>query len=88
LDAGAVRVLQDAGKSLLPVGIKSVQGYFKRGDLVVCQDEAGRNIAHGLVNYDYTEASKLLGKSSEQIIAILGYDGDPEMIHRDNLALL
>lgn len=88
LDAGAVRVLKSSGKSLLPVGVKALSGSFKRGDLVACQDEAGKAIAHGLVNYDVEEASKIIGKPSEQILAALGYDGDHELIHRDNLALL
>ena len=88
LDAGAVKVLQGSGKSLLPVGIKAATGNFKRGDMVLCKDEQGRSIAHGLVNYDLDEAVRLLGKPSEQILTILGYDGEPEMIHRDNLALL
>jgi glutamate 5-kinase len=88
LDAGAVKVLKGAGKSLLPVGVKAVSGAFKRGDMVACKDEQGTTIAHGLVNYDMEEAAKLIGKSSEQILAILGYDGDPELIHRDNLALV
>lgn len=88
LDAGAVKVLQSSGKSLLPVGIKAVRGNFKRGDLVACQNEQGKTIAHGLVNYDSEDAGKLLGKPSEQIITILGYEGEPEMVHRDNLALL
>ena len=88
LDAGAVKVLQGSGRSLLPVGIKAAIGHFKRGDLVACKDEQGKTIAHGLVNYSHDEALKLLGKPSEQIFAILGYEGEPEMIHRDNLALL
>jgi len=88
LDAGAVRVLTTSGKSLLPVGVKAAQGQFKRGDLVACQDENGKAIAHGLVNYDLDETLKLLGKSSEQILPLLGYDGDHELIHRDNLVLL
>lgn len=88
LDAGAVRVLRSSGKSLLPVGVKAVSGQFKRGDLVACHDESGKAIAHGLVNYDQDETTRILGKSSEQIAGILGYDGDSELIHRDNLALL
>lgn len=88
LDAGAVRVLKSSGKSLLPVGVKEARGQFKRGDLVACHDESGKAIAHGLVNYDLDETVKLLGKSSEQILPILGYDGDHELIHRDNLVLL
>jgi glutamate 5-kinase len=88
LDAGAVKVLQSSGKSLLPVGVKVASGQFKRGDLVACQDENGKAVAHGLVNYDLDETQLLLGKSSEQIFDTLGYDGDHELIHRDNLALL
>jgi glutamate 5-kinase len=88
LDDGAVRVLKSQGKSLLPVGIKAVSGNFKRGDLVACVDAAGATIAHGLVNYDSDEAERIVGRSSEQIFSLLGYEGDPEMIHRDNLALL
>jgi glutamate 5-kinase len=88
LDAGAVRVLKASGKSLLPVGVKAASGQFKRGDLVACHDESGKAIAHGLVNYDIDEALRIIGKSSEQIAAILGYDGNSELIHRDNLALL
>jgi glutamate 5-kinase len=88
IDAGAVKVLQGSGKSLLPVGIRAVSGAFKRGDMVACKDEQGRTIAHGLVNYDMDEAVRILGKSSEQIFTILGYEGEAEMIHRDNLALL
>jgi glutamate 5-kinase len=88
LDAGAVKVLQSSGKSLLPVGIRAAAGTFRRGDMVACKDEQGRTIAHGLVNYSLDEALRLLGKSSEQIFAILGYEGEPEMIHRDNLALV
>jgi glutamate 5-kinase len=88
LDAGAVKVLQNSGKSLLPVGIRAAAGSFKRGDLVACTDEQGKVIAHGLANYDLVETRRILGRSSEQIPAILGYAGEPEMIHRDNLALL
>jgi len=88
LDAGAVKVLQTSGKSLLPVGVKAVSGSFKRGDLVSCKNEQGLVIAHGLINYDLQEASKIAGKSSDLIIPLLGYDGDHEMIHRDNLALI
>lgn len=88
LDAGAVQVLLGSGRSLLPVGIRKVQGSFKRGDMVSCIDEQGRVIAHGLVNYASSEAQQLKGRSSEDIVAILGYDGDHEMIHRDNLVLV
>ncbi len=87
LDSGAVSVLQRSGKSLLAVGIKSVTGKFARGEVVTCCDEAGREIARGLVNYDSGEINKLVGQSSERIEELLGYIGEEEIIHRDNLVL-
>ncbi len=87
LDDGAVRVLREQGKSLLPVGVKDVRGEFTRGDLVVCVNSQGEEIARGLVNYHVEEAKKLIGKPSHQIITLLGYQGDNELIHRDNLVL-
>lgn len=88
LDEGAVAVLRDSGRSLLPVGVKSVKGSFQRGALVACVDSEGNAVARGLVNYNAEEARKIIGESSTRIPAILGYDGDHEMIHRDNLIVL
>lgn len=88
LDAGAVKVLRGSGSSLLPVGVKALSGNFVRGDMVLCVDEQGERVAKGLVNYDAVEASRLLGKPSHQIEAILGYMEAPELIHRDNLVVL
>lgn len=87
LDAGAVRVLRESGKSLLPVGVKTVDGDFVRGEMVVCLDELGQEIARGLVNYDSEAARKIIGRSSDEIANILGYCEEPELIHRDNLVL-
>ncbi|MEH6467640.1 MAG: glutamate 5-kinase [Porticoccus sp.] len=88
LDSGAVRVLKDQGKSLLPVGVKSVVGDFHRGDLVRCVDESGRDVARGLANYNASESRQIIGKSSHLITEILGYCDDEELIHRDNLVLV
>ena len=88
LDDGAVAVLQKSGKSLLPVGVTSVKGQFVRGDLVVCQNAQGVEIARGLVNYASDEARKIAGKPSQQIESLLGYQDDDELIHRDNLVLV
>jgi glutamate 5-kinase len=87
LDEGAVRVLLDSGKSLLPVGVRAVRGNFQRGALVACVDHKGITVARGLVNYDADEARQIISKPSSQILQILGYDGDHEIIHRDNLVL-
>jgi glutamate 5-kinase len=85
LDEGAVRVLRESGRSLLPVGVREVGGRFRRGDLVSCLDPEGREIARGLVNYDLDEARRIIGFSSDRIESLLGYQGDAELIHRDNL---
>jgi glutamate 5-kinase len=88
LDDGAVNVLRDAGKSLLPVGVKQVLGNFSRGDMVICADAGGTEIARGLVNYPAVEARQIIGHSSERIESLLGYQAEPELIHRDNLVLV
>jgi glutamate 5-kinase len=87
LDAGAARVLRESGKSLLPVGVRAVQGEFRRGEVVSCLDPEGREVARGLVNYDSEESLRIMGKPSDQIESILGYVDEPELIHRDNLVL-
>ena len=87
LDEGAVRVLSGSGRSLLPVGVKAVEGNFVRGDMVICADSEGREVARGLVNYNSDEARKIIGHPSDRIVDLLGYQGDPELIHRDNLVL-
>ncbi len=88
LDEGAVRVLHQQGRSLLAVGVKSVSGSFVRGEVVSCVDEAGREVARGLVNYDALETDRIKGQPSSMIGEILGYMDDEELIHRDNLVLV
>jgi len=88
LDEGAVRVLADSGRSLLPVGVKAVEGQFVRGELVACVSPDGKEVARGLVNYNDGEARRIVGQSSESIESLLGYVDEPEMIHRDNLVLM
>jgi glutamate 5-kinase len=87
LDEGAVRVVREQGKSLLPVGVHEVRGNFTRGELVICIAPDGREIARGLVNYHADEARKIIGKPTHQIMELLGYKDDDELIHRDNLVL-
>jgi glutamate 5-kinase len=88
LDAGAVKVIRESGKSLLPVGVKAIDGLFTRGEVVSCTDLQGREVARGLVNYSADEARRIMGQSSSKIESILGYVDEPELIHRDNLVLL
>ncbi|HOB62754.1 MAG TPA: glutamate 5-kinase [Candidatus Competibacteraceae bacterium] len=88
LDAGAVRAVRAAGKSLLPVGVTAIEGRFVRGDLVSCLDPGGVEVARGLVNYDTEQALLLIGKTTRRIETLLGHVDDPELIHRDNLVLV
>ena len=87
LDDGAVNVICKQGKSLLPVGVRGVEGAFSRGELVICCDLQGREVARGLVNYSVAEAAKIMGQPSQAIEALLGYVDEPELIHRDNLVV-
>jgi glutamate 5-kinase len=88
LDEGAVSVLRESGRSLLPVGVCGVRGSFSRGDMVSCHDSQGREIARGLVNYSADETRRIMGSASKDIESILGYHVDEELIHRDNLVLV
>ncbi len=88
LDEGAVKVLQQSGASLLPIGVKQLHGDFKRGEVVSCRAPDGREIARGLINYPAEDARKIIGQPSNEIARILGYQDEPELVHRDNLILL
>jgi len=87
LDEGAVKVLREFGRSLLPVGVTAADGNFKRGDAVACVDPHGHEIARGMVNYNADETRKIMGRPSSEVESILGYVDEPELIHRDNLVL-
>ncbi|MDR2186954.1 MAG: glutamate 5-kinase [Azonexus sp.] len=86
LDDGAVRALQ-SGKSLLPIGVTAIDGEFERGAAVACLTPAGREIARGLCNYSSSEAHRIARQPTAAIEPLLGYAGEAEMIHRDNLVL-
>lgn len=88
IDVGAVKVLRDSGRSLLPVGVLSVHGDFERGDVLLCRDPSGRDVARGLSNYSSKEVAQIQGRRTAEIRELLGYGGEPELIHRDNLVLL
>lgn len=88
LDTGAVKALLQDGKSLLPVGVRDVEGVFEQGDLVACIDPDGRECARGLINYSSSETRRIMGKPSSQIADILGEMTESELIHRDNLLVL
>ncbi len=87
LDAGAVEVLRNSGRSLLAVGISQCEGDFERGEVVACIDSQGVEIARGLVNYSSAEINRLKGQPSNRIEELLGYSGESAIIHRDNMVL-
>ncbi len=87
VDDGAARALA-RGSSLLPAGVRTVEGRFERGDPVSVRNEAGQELARGLVAYDAADASRIAGHRSEELEAILGWRGRDEIIHRDDLVLL
>jgi glutamate 5-kinase len=87
VDAGAAAKLQEEGKSLLPIGMTAVEGEFSRGEVIAVRDEQGQEIARGLANYASAEARLLCRKPSGDFEKLLGYTGEPEMVHRDNLVL-
>ena len=74
------------GKSLLPAGVKSVDGHFDKGDAVIIRDEAGHEIARGLIRYADEHARRICGLRSAAIEPALGYSSGP-MVHADDLAL-
>lgn len=88
LDEGAVYALRQGNRSLLPVGVKAVQGGFRRGEMVVCVGPEGQEVARGLANYSAAETQRILGRPSDEIEKLLGYVDEPELIHRDNMILV
>lgn len=88
IDAGAALKVRDEGKSLLPVGMVAVEGDFSRGDVIAVRDAQGVEIARGLANYSSSEARLLCRHASSEVEQLLGYRGEPEMVHRDNMVVL
>jgi glutamate 5-kinase len=87
VDAGAARALA-VGRSLLPAGVRAVEGTFQRGDPVVVRSADGKALARGLSAYTSGDAERIAGHRSDEIEAILGWRGRDEIIHRDDLVLL
>jgi glutamate 5-kinase len=87
VDAGAARAL-DTGRSLLPAGVRRVEGSFGRGDPVLVTGPDGTPIARGLSAYAVEDLKIIAGHRSEEIEALLGWRGRDEAIHRDDLVLL
>ena len=83
---GAEKALKIQGSSLLPIGVKKIEGEFQRGSLVACISPKGEEIAHGLINYDSEDCLIFLGKKTSEIKRLLLHG--ETLIHRDNLVLI
>ena len=87
LDEGAKKALVESGKSLLPSGIRQLEGSFERGDAVRLCDLNGQEFAKGVTNYNSAELVRILGRKTKEIEGILGYQYGDEVVHRDNLVI-
>lgn len=88
VDEGAKEALLKGGKSLLPSGIKDVDGSFDAGEVVHCVDLKGKEFARGVANYSAVEIKKIKGLKTAALEEALGYKVYDEVIHRDNLVVL
>lgn len=88
VDDGAKEALLKNGRSLLPSGIKKIDGTFEAGSVVLCVDLSGMHFARGVVNYSSIELNRIKGFKTTEIETILGYKVYDEVIHRDNLVVL
>lgn len=88
VDEGARIAVVQGGRSLLPSGLRSVEGRFEAGDCVRCLDPSGQEFARGLVNYSDGELRKIAGIHTREIETHLGYKVSDEVIHRDDLVLV
>jgi glutamate 5-kinase len=88
VDSGAALALKKQNRSLLAAGIRQIEGEFDRGDIVDIYDAEGSHLGCGLVNYSSSDVARIKGAHSEKIATLLGVDYGPEVVHRNNLAVL
>ena len=88
VDDGAVNALRGRAVSLLPAGVCSVVGDFRRGDIIYISDQSEEHVACGIANYSATDVRNIQGSRSDRIVDILGYHYGQEVVHRNNLVLL
>ena len=84
IDSGAVKALNN-GKSLLPAGVKKINGTFEKGDHILVKDQNNIEYARGLSSFSSIEIEKIKGSHSSKIKNILGYSSREEIIHKDDL---
>jgi len=84
IDEGAINAIIN-GKSLLPAGVKKINGSFEKGDHVLVKDKNNNECARGLTSFSSVEIEKIKGSHSSKIKNILGYSSREEVIHKDDL---
>ncbi|MDP8216522.1 MAG: glutamate 5-kinase [Candidatus Kaelpia imicola] len=87
VDTGAEKAIVERGKSILPMGILSINGHFDAGDLITVKNEIGTEIARGISGYSSSEIEKIRGRKSKEIAEVLGFKRRDEVVYRDNLVL-
>jgi glutamate 5-kinase len=85
VDDGAREAILQKGRSLLPIGVREVEGAFEQGDVVNIRGLDGKVIAHGLTEYGSNEARMIKGRRTAEIASLLGSKDYDEIIHRDNM---
>ena len=85
IDQGAIKAINN-GKSLLPAGVKKINGSFEKGDHILVKDQNNNECARGLTSFSSIEIEKIKGSHSSKIKNILGYSSREEIIHKDDLA--
>jgi glutamate 5-kinase len=88
IDEGAATALRKQNRSLLSAGIHRAEGNFERGDIVAIHDSQGKHLGCGITNYGSSDINKIKGAHSGKIASLVSYDYGPEVVHRNNLALL
>jgi len=88
VDSGAALALRRQSRSLLATGIRQIEGEFDRGDMIDIYDTEGSHLGCGLTNYSSSDISLIKGTHSKKIATLLGFDYGPEVVHRNNLAVL
>ena len=88
VDEGAKQAIEKHGKSLLPIGVVTVEGVFGKGEVISIKDAQGIEFARGLTNYTSTDAERLRGLHTEQIARVIGKVPYVELVHRDNLVVV
>jgi glutamate 5-kinase len=86
IDEGAATALR-SGKSLLPVGVVSIEGTFERGDTVRITNFDGQLVARGVSAYDAPDARRILGRKTDEIESILGYRRSAALVHADDIVV-